>query len=446
MTMHDQFGSLQRRSTVTESLDTSFSSSTDCIGLNQTNDSMKVLFGNGKKPNNIHFKNNIDHHLNSNSVNHKALHRPSLRSKHRLVEKDGKCNVVLENGISNWWWCSRFISDFFTTVVDMKWRYNFLMVVLGFLSSWILFGALYYGIAYGRDDFNQLNNSSHVPCFRNFMNWQSAFLYSLEAQTTIGFGFRSPQEQCWESIACLIMQVLWANFMEAFIIGAFIAKFSRPKMRASTLCFSKMACIAKHDDKMCFTFRIGDIRKSPIVEGHIRIQMVRHHITTEGIFIPYKFFDMDVGHETGVDRIFLVWPLLIAHVIDDKSPLYDISKHDLQNNADFEIVVILEGIVEATGTTTQARTSYIPSEIQWGYFFDNMINERKNKHFVDMDKFDWIRPMPEFSPLSAEEIAEEERLKQENTDDNPVWEEQTEETRPSRPTSMVNHVDVESRL
>ncbi len=450
-------GSLQRRSTVTESLslDTSFASSstTDCVsGLNHTQDSLKGLVG-SKKINNIHFDNNIhdishDQHIN---VNYRAIHRPSLRSMHRLVEKDGKCNVVLENGESDN--CCRFAGDFFTTVVDMPWRYNFAMVIFGFLISWVAFAGIYYGIAFGRGDFEHINNSSHEHCFRNFKNWRSAFLYSLEAQTTIGFGFRAPLEQCWESIACLVVQVIWANFMEAFIIGAFIAKFSRPKMRANTLIFSQTACISKQDDKMCFMFRIGDLRrKSPIVEGHIRLQMIRHHITKEGCFIPYKIFDMDIGHEIGIDRIFLVWPILVSHVIDSKSPLYDIGKTDL-HTADFEIVVILEGIVEATGTTTQARTSYLPSEIQWGYYFDNLVNERKNKHYVDMDKFDWTRPMPEFSDLSVLELEEQEAAKEEaegGNDESDVWKEQTEENRPSRPNSVVNNnqsnVDMESRL
>ena len=33
----------------------------------------------------------------------------------------------------------------------------------------------------------------------------------------------------------------------------------------------------------------------------------------------------------------------------------------------FEIIVTLEGIIEATGNTTQARTSYLPNEVRWGH-------------------------------------------------------------------------------
>ena len=39
----------------------------------------------------------------------------------------------------------------------------------------------------------------------------------------------------------------------------------------------------------------------------------------------------------------------------------------------WEIVVVLEGMVEATGGTTQARASYLPEEIYWGRRFKNVV-------------------------------------------------------------------------
>ena len=43
-----------------------------------------------------------------------------------------------------------------------------------------------------------------------------------------------------------------------------------------------------------------------------------------------------------------VTPLIITHVIDENSPLWNMSAEDLTED-EFEIVVILEGMVEATG-------------------------------------------------------------------------------------------------
>lgn len=53
-------------------------------------------------------------------------------------------------------------------------------------------------------------------------------------------------------------------------------------------------------------------------------------------------------------------------MIDRNSPLYHYNPTSLLS-AQFEIIVLLEGIVESTGMTAQAKTSYLPSEVLWGY-------------------------------------------------------------------------------
>lgn len=43
----------------------------------------------------------------------------------------------------------------------------------------------------------------------------------------------------------------------------------------------------------------------------------------------------------------------------------------------FEIVTMLEGVVESTGMTTQARSSYLPSEILWGHRFESVVTFKR---------------------------------------------------------------------
>lgn len=71
-------------------------------------------------------------------------------------------------------------------------------------------------------------------------------------------------------------------------------------------------------------------------------------VISSGEFIPLDQTDISVGFETGDDRLFLVSPLVISHEIDAHSPFWDMSQAQLEKD-DFEIVVILEGMVEATG-------------------------------------------------------------------------------------------------
>lgn len=85
-----------------------------------------------------------------------------------------------------------------------------------------------------------------------------------------------------------------------------------------------------------------------------------------GEFIPLDQTDISVGFETGDDRLFLVSPLVISHEIDTHSPFWDMSQAQLEKE-DFEIVVILEGMVEATGEeqlhSDGAQNTRQPSEL-----------------------------------------------------------------------------------
>ena len=89
-----------------------------------------------------------------------------------------------------------------------------------------------------------------------------------------------------------------------------------------------------------------------------------------------------MGFDTGTDRIFLVSPVTIVHEINDESPFFEMDRRTLEGDAELEVVVILEGMVEATAMTTQCRSSYLASEILWGHRFEPVLFERKNCYQV----------------------------------------------------------------
>jgi len=47
------------------------------------------------------------------------------------------------------------------------------------------------------------------------------------------------------------------------------------------------------------------------------------------------------------------------------------------------------GVIESTGMTTQARSSYLPNEILWGHRFDTLVSFKKEtgEHEVDYSLF-----------------------------------------------------------
>ncbi|XP_069803281.1 ATP-sensitive inward rectifier potassium channel 11-like [Dendropsophus ebraccatus] len=301
--------------------------------------------------------------------------------KARFVSKNGACNVAHKNIREQ----GRFLQDVFTTMVDLKWQHSLLIFTMTFMCSWVLFAMAWWLIAFAHGDLDPKRGSS-TPCVTNIQSFTSAFLFSIEVQVTIGFGGRMVTEQCPLAITVLIIQNISGLIINAVMLGCIFMKTAQANRRAETLIFSKHAVIACRDGKYRFMFRVGDLRKSMIISASIKIQVVKKTTTDEGEVVPISQVDIQVENPVGTNSIFLVSPLIISHTIDEKSPLFHFSAYDL-GNQDIEVVAILEGVVETTGITTQARTSYLPDEILWGRRFVPIVNEEEGQYSVDYSKF-----------------------------------------------------------
>lgn len=100
--------------------------------------------------------------------------------------------------------------------------------------------------------------------------------------------------------------------------------------------------------------------QSHIICASIRAQLIKRRQTSEGEILPFYQHELKVGVDSDQQAIFFIWPMIVVHRIDQDSPLFHISTDELIKEK-FEIVVILEGVIESTGATTQARSSYLPS-------------------------------------------------------------------------------------
>uniref|UniRef100_A0AAQ4NSR3 ATP-sensitive inward rectifier potassium channel 14 n=1 Tax=Gasterosteus aculeatus aculeatus TaxID=481459 RepID=A0AAQ4NSR3_GASAC len=331
-----------------------------------------------------------------NNYNGKILTRGSSQARSRFVKKDGQCNVLSTNMDEK---RQRYLADFFTTCVDIRWRYLLFIFCASFLVSWLFFGIIFYGVSLVHGDFEG------IPCILHVHGFVGALLFSMETQTTIGYGWRCVTEECPIAVMTVVVQSIVGCIIDSFMVGTIMAKMARPKKRNRTLVFSKNAVIALRDGKLCLMWRVGNLRKSHIVEAHVRAQLIRSYVTAEGEFIPLEQMDLNVGYDEGTDRLFLVSPLVIIHEIDKDSPLYTLSQADLEAD-DFEIVVILEGMVEATAMTTQFRSSYLAREVFWGHRFEPVIYEDRDRYKVDYSRFHKTYEVPSTPHLSAKELDE----------------------------------------
>ena len=61
------------------------------------------------------------------------------RKLHRFIAKTGELNMSVTNVGRRW----RYLTDIFTTLMDLRWRYDILLFVLAFVFSWLLFATLW---------------------------------------------------------------------------------------------------------------------------------------------------------------------------------------------------------------------------------------------------------------------------------------------------------------
>jgi potassium inwardly-rectifying channel subfamily J len=134
----------------------------------------------------------------------------------------------------------RYLSDFFNTMLDIKWRFVLLIFTLSFFLSWFGFAVLWWIIMFLRSDFepnhlppNQTDNN-YIPCVLAIHNFASVFLFSVETQHTIGYGSRQTTERCPEAIFLQSLQSVAGVMIQACMVGTIFAKLSRPKKRTQT--------------------------------------------------------------------------------------------------------------------------------------------------------------------------------------------------------------------
>uniref|UniRef100_A0A3P8V8B4 Potassium inwardly rectifying channel subfamily J member 10 n=1 Tax=Cynoglossus semilaevis TaxID=244447 RepID=A0A3P8V8B4_CYNSE len=336
----------------------------------------------------------------------------TLRKRRRVLSKDGRSNIRIDHirGRS-----ALYIRDLWTTFLDMQWRYKFFLFTATFAGTWFLFGVLWYLVALVHGDLLEFDPpSNHTPCVMQMQTLTGAFLFSLESQTTIGYGFRCITEECPAAIVLLIVQLVITMLMEIFITGTFLAKLARPKKRGETVKFSQHAVVSTHEGRPCLMIRVANMRKSLLIGCQVNGKLLQTSLTKEGETVRLDQRNVPFQVDTSSDSPFLILPLTFYHVIDDSSPLRAWAAKD------FELLVIMNATVEPTSATCQVRTSYLPDEILWGYEFPPVVSmSPSGKYVADFAFFDKVaktKTTPLFKPPTVSpEVSDPEKVRLEQS-------------------------------
>ena len=209
--------------------------------------------------------------------------------------------------------------------------------------------------------------------------------FSVETLGTIGYGAISPRG--WWANTLVATEAFLNIAVTALGTGLIFARVSRPTAR---VLFSERALITTMDGRRVFTFRAANQRDNQILEADVSVSLAMSRITAEGLAFR-QLVDLPlVRHRQPMFA--LSWTVI--HVIDEASPLWGATDDTLRAGR-AEFVISMGGTDSTVAGRVHARHSYLPEEIAWNVYYEDVIfPEANGRWVVDYDRFHRVRATP----------------------------------------------------
>jgi inward rectifier potassium channel len=253
----------------------------------------------------------------------------------RFLNSDGKVNVHRAGmGIKN--------LDVYHWLITT----SILSLVMVIISSYVLvnliFALVYFLI--GSQNFGGLDAETPAQQFINL------FFFSAQTITTLGYGHIYPIGN-GASIAAAVESLL-GLLTFALATGVLYGRFSRPKAH---LLYSDNILISPYKDSKGIMFRIANRKQYELIESEAMVTITLNNLETQ----KREFFNLKLE----ISRInFLPLSWTIVHPVDEESPLFGLTKNDLENR-DVEFIILIKAINDTYSQTVYSRKSYKVEEL-----------------------------------------------------------------------------------
>jgi inward rectifier potassium channel len=286
---------------------------------------------------------------------------------------------ALKVGLSQFNW-----RDPYYAVLTVSWSGFFGLILAFYGFANLVFAALYFldpqSVGGGHD--------------KRFVD---DFFFSVQTLATVGYGALTPRDLYGNSLSSL--EMVFGLVLAAIITGLVFARFSRPRAR---LMFSQDAVIAPYEGKTALMIRVVSERSQAIADARARMMLLRETRTPEG-HVMRRFTDLKLERDFS-PIIALSWTLI--HVIDETSPLWRKSKHDMQVG-DSRLFISIAGYDEAISASIVARKTYSADRLLFGHTFQDIMSDSPDGRIIlDLTRFHETREMP-IEVLSSEDEIEE---------------------------------------
>jgi inward rectifier potassium channel len=135
------------------------------------------------------------------------------------------------------------------------------------------------------------------------------------------------------------------------------------------LLFADYPVITKHDGKPTLMLRLANERHNIISNATAKLWLFKNIVSMEGETLR-RFYELPLTQNQN-PGLALSWTLY--HVLDEKSPLYEVTADDLEAYK-ASLVVVVSGYDVVAAQTVHARKTYDHSDIRFGQRYADILD------------------------------------------------------------------------
>lgn len=268
----------------------------------------------------------------------------TIKNRKRFINKDGTFNVLRERKLMQGF-------HIYHSLISMPWITFACTTLLFYFVINCFFAALYLinGIEYldgAIDD--------------NLSPFWSAFFFSVQTLTTVGYGSVSPTGFLANLIAA--MGALTGLMAFALGTGLLFARFSMP---SASILFSENAVVSPYQNGEALMFRLANRRKNML--ANLQVEVIAAWLGIDEHGQKKRMYSSLKLERDRLSMLPLSWT--VVHPLEQGSPILFCAEKGC-DIVDLEIIVILESYDDTFSNSIRAHSSYKYDEIVWNAKFE----------------------------------------------------------------------------
>lgn len=281
----------------------------------------------------------------------------------RLLNPDGTFNID-RKGLS--------ALNMYERILGFSWSNIFISSILVYFSINAFFAFIFLLI--GPDCVNGVEVSTY------WKNYTDMLFFSIQTFTTVGYGHMSPACSSANLVSSVVAFIGLVSF--ALLTGISLTKFSKPQTH---ILFSKLPLLAPNpfdNNKPSLQFRIVNTSRNQLIDLEARVTLTWQE-EINGKF-KRRFEGLDLELES-IHLFPINWTII--HRIDKNSPLFGLSKGDMELK-NMEILILIKGFDDTYSQKIHSKRSYALSYLVEGAIFKSMYENTESQTVLDLSLID----------------------------------------------------------